>query len=70
MQYERTTGRIVLDRQGRVERIQFSAVMRVIRDGKPAERITPSHDFYRSRRSSTSGPVGRFFEARRPARSR
>ncbi|MBO9532172.1 MAG: cytochrome c biogenesis protein CcsA [Solirubrobacteraceae bacterium] len=62
VQYERTTGRIVLSPNDRLERIEFHAVMRVWRDGKPAETITPGHDFYPSGAIVAFGPVGRFFE--------
>ena len=62
LEYLRPTGRIVLDGNDRVERIEFGAQMRVWRDGKPAEIITPQHDFYPSGAFVAFGPVGRFFE--------
>lgn len=62
VEYERTTGRIVLDANDRVERIEIGTVLRVWRDGKPAETISPSHDFYPSAAFVAFGPVGRFFE--------
>jgi cytochrome c-type biogenesis protein CcmF len=62
VQYEKTTGRIILDSRDRVEKIEFATVLRVWRDGKPAETITPSHDFYPSAAFVAFGPVGRFFE--------
>jgi cytochrome c-type biogenesis protein CcmF len=62
VQYERTTSHIVLDGRDRVERIEVGTVLRVWRDGKPAETITPSHDFYPSAAFVAFGPVGRFFE--------
>lgn len=62
IEFVRPTGRIVLDSGDRVERIEFGAVMRVWRDGKAAETVTPRHDFYPSLASFKFGPVGRFFE--------
>jgi cytochrome c-type biogenesis protein CcmF len=62
LQYVKPTGRIVLNTQDRVERIEFGAEMRVWRDGKPAEVVRPRHDFYPSAASIAFGPVGRFFE--------
>jgi cytochrome c-type biogenesis protein CcmF len=62
VEYLRTTGKIVLDGNDRVERIEIGTVLRVWRDGKPAETITPSHDFYPSMAFVAFGPVGRFFE--------
>ncbi|MEH3052808.1 MAG: cytochrome c biogenesis protein CcsA [Patulibacter minatonensis] len=62
VEYERTTGRIVLDKFDRVEKIEFATILRVYRDGKPAEEIRPSHDFYPTRAIVAYGPVGRFFQ--------
>ncbi len=62
LEYVRPTAQIVLDRNDRVERIDFGAVMRVWRGGKPAESLTASHDFYPSLAAFKYGPVGRFFE--------
>ncbi len=62
LEYVKPTGRIVLNSEDRVERIEFGADMRVWRDGKPAELIHPRHDFYPSSAAIAFGPVGRFFE--------
>ncbi|MBJ7470550.1 MAG: heme lyase CcmF/NrfE family subunit [Solirubrobacteraceae bacterium] len=62
LEFVRPTAEIILDRNDRVERIEFGAVMRVWRDGKPAETLEPRHDFYPSIASFRFGPVGRFFE--------
>lgn len=62
LEFTGSSGRIVLGENDRVERIEFSAHMRLWRNGKPAERITPSHDFYPSGAAFRFGPVGRFFE--------
>ncbi len=62
VEYLRTTGEIVLDSNDRVERIEIGTVLRVWRDGKPAELIQPRHDFYPSMAFVAFGPVGRFFE--------
>lgn len=62
LEYLRPTGEIILDRNDRVERIEFGAVFRVWRDGRPAETITASHDFYPSIAAFRFGAVGRFFE--------
>ncbi|MFT4034259.1 MAG: cytochrome c-type biogenesis CcmF C-terminal domain-containing protein [Patulibacter sp.] len=62
VQYQHTTGRIVLNNDDRVERIEIAAQFRVWRGGNPAETITASHDFYPSQAFVAYGPVGRFFE--------
>lgn len=62
IQYVEPNGRIVLDDLGRVERVEFGAKIQVWRDGRRAEVLNPTHDFYPSSAIVAHGPIGRFFE--------
>jgi cytochrome c-type biogenesis protein CcmF len=59
--YVKPTSQLHAASNGRLERISFGAVLRVQRDGKPAQLITTTKDYFPSQDPSL-GPVSRFFE--------
>jgi cytochrome c-type biogenesis protein CcmF len=59
--YVKPTSQLHAAANGRLERISFGAVLRVQRDGKPAQLITTRKDYFPSQDPSL-GPVSRFFE--------
>jgi cytochrome c-type biogenesis protein CcmF len=60
MQYVRPTAELVAASNGRLERIDFGAVMRVTRDGE-STTLTTERSFFPSA-APMLGPVSRFFE--------
>jgi cytochrome c-type biogenesis protein CcmF len=59
--YVKPTARVVPAQNGRLERIDLGATMRVSRDGKPVETMVSRRSFFPSQDPSL-GPLSRFFE--------
>jgi cytochrome c-type biogenesis protein CcmF len=59
--YEETTARLIAAPNGRLERIDLGAVLRVERDGKPLDTLATYKSYFPSSAPGL-GPVSRFFE--------
>jgi cytochrome c-type biogenesis protein CcmF len=59
--YERPTSGVVAASNGRLERIDLGAVMRVRRDGKEVQTLTTKRSYFPTM-DPTLGPISRFFE--------
>jgi cytochrome c-type biogenesis protein CcmF len=62
VKYVRPTSGIVTTGDGRLEKVNFGAVLDVRRDGKHVATLEPARSFFPSTAIVAYGPVGRFFE--------
>jgi cytochrome c-type biogenesis protein CcmF len=62
VRYVRPTSSITTTKDGRLEKVNFGAVLDVRRDGRKVATLQPSRSFFPSMAVMEFGPVGRFFE--------
>jgi cytochrome c-type biogenesis protein CcmF len=62
VRYVRPTSSITTTSDGKLEKVNFGAVLDVRRDGKHVATLEPSRAFFPSMAVMEFGPVGRFFE--------